>query len=175
MKQTQLRSKRLLRPLRGDYGFLMIDVLIYIAIWTVIVGLAFAAFYRCLSNSRDLSRNADDIVRALRAGERWRQDVRQAVAAPTIVSEGGAMALEIPKASGLTVYVFATNTVWRKSDLAAPWEKFLAGVRASRMERQPRQKVIAWRWEVELQTKKKQVRVHPMFHFLSVAPPDQRP
>ena len=57
---------------------MLVDCLVYLAIWVVVVGLAFSAFYRCMSYSKNLARNADDIARALKAGERWREDVRAA-------------------------------------------------------------------------------------------------
>jgi hypothetical protein len=155
-------------------GYVMIESLIYIVVWMVIVGLAFSAFFRCLSSSRDLSRNADDIARVLKAGERWRQDIREAQDVPRIVVENDITALEIPKQSGLTVYVFEQNAIWRRSGLEAPWQTVLAGVKSSRVLRQPRRNVVAWIWEVELQTKKKVVRVPPLFNFLAVAPNDQK-
>ena len=156
-------------------GFLMVDCLIYIVVWSVIVGLAFSSFYRCLSSSRDLSRNANDVVRALQAGERWRDDIRAASGPPRLVAEDGGVAFEIPTPSSLTVYIFEKNSIWRKADLAAPWQKVLAGVKSSRMERSPRKKVVAWSWEVELQTKKQQVRVTPLFNFVAVSSSDQNP
>lgn len=156
-------------------GFLMVDCLIYIVVWSVIVGLAFSSFYRCLSSSRDLSRNANDVVRALQAGERWRDDIRAATGPPRLVTENDAVAFEIPTPSSLTVYIFEKDSIWRKADLAAPWQKVLAGVKSSRMERSPRKKVVAWSWEVELQTKKQQVRVRPLFNFVAVSSSDQNP
>src|SRR5438552_14699401 len=48
-------------------GILLIECLVYFSIWLV-MGLAFAAFYRCVDYSKALSRNAADIVRVLQAG-----------------------------------------------------------------------------------------------------------
>jgi hypothetical protein len=160
-------------PRTRSCGYVMIESLIYIVVWMVIVGLSFSAFFRCLSSSRDLSRNADDIARVLKAGERWRQDIREAEGVPRVVLENDLTALEIPKQSGVTTYVFEQNGVWRRSGLESPWQNVLAGVKSSRVLRQPRRNVVAWSWEVELHTKKKEVRVPPLFNFLAVAPDDQ--
>jgi hypothetical protein len=42
------------------------------------------------------------------------------------------------------------------------------GVKSSKIAHDPRQKVTAWRWEIELATRKKAVRVRPLFSFEAV-------
>ena len=74
----QLRHTTARIPPQWQQGIMLVDCLVYLAIWVVVVGLAFSAFYRCLSYSKNLARNGDDIARALKAGERWREDVRAA-------------------------------------------------------------------------------------------------
>src|SRR5213593_4873328 len=74
----RLRNGIARNPPQLQQGIMLVDCLVYLAIWTVVVGLAFSAFFRCMSYSKNLARNADDIARALKAGERWRQDVRAA-------------------------------------------------------------------------------------------------
>src|SRR2546430_1745863 len=101
------------RTYTGHRGYLLIEYLIYIAVLAVVMELAFSAFYRCLDNSRDLARNAEDILRVLRVGELWRSDIREAVAAPAITKEGDLTACEIPKAGSLVVYAFADGGIWR--------------------------------------------------------------
>lgn len=156
-------------------AFLMIDCLLYIALLSVITGFAFAAFYKCMDIHRDLNRNATDIVRALKAGERWRSDIRESIAAPQFLKEGDFAALEVPKSSGVVVYLFSNGSVWRQENLQAPWKEFLSGIKASRMERSPRERVVAWTWELELRSRKQIVRMPPLFSFVAVSPKDRNP
>ena len=57
-------------------GISIIECLVYGFVLLVLLGVAYCAFYRCVENSYTLRRNAEDIATALRAGERWRADVR---------------------------------------------------------------------------------------------------
>jgi hypothetical protein len=128
-----------------------------------VVDLSFAAYYRYDLYTRNLRRNADDIVRVMRAGERWRDDVRKATAPPHAIENGVA----IPQPSGEIDYVFADGTVWRQ--VAGARTIALKQVKASAMSVDPRQHVDAWRWELELTSPKKLVLVRPLFTFTAVA------
>ena len=57
-------------------GILLMECLAYMGLWLAVVGLALHFFYRAYTQSKHLTRNADDIVRVLKAGERWRVEVR---------------------------------------------------------------------------------------------------
>src|SRR5438128_5034595 len=83
-------------------GFMLVDCLVYLAIWAVVVGLAFSAFFRSMSYSKNLARNADDIAPALQAGERWREDVRAATGPFKLVTGQASVeqALHIPQKTG---------------------------------------------------------------------------
>ena len=152
---------------RATAGYLLIEYLIYIAVLAVVMEVAFSAFYRCLDNSRDLARNSEDILRVLRVGEVWRADIRGAVAAPRIIVEGNVSACEIPQTNNLIVYVSGNGSIWRKQGEGAPRE-VLPRVKASRILKDSRQNVISWRWEIELATRKKVVRLRPLFSFEAV-------
>src|SRR5215470_16859351 len=77
-------------------GYLLVECLVYIAVLAVVMGVAFSAFYRCLSSWRDLARNTDDIARVLKAGEIWRADIRAAAGPLQPVEGPDFSALEIP-------------------------------------------------------------------------------
>ena len=154
---------------RREQGILLIDCLVYMSIWVVVLGLAFSTFYRCMTYSKNLTRNADDIVRALKAGERWREDVRKATGPLKLVSEGGAeQAVHIPHKTNEVIYLFIDDAVLRKSGTDASWTPALSGVKSSRMEKDDRQRVVSWRWEVELKNKQKVARVRPLFTFQAI-------
>jgi len=159
-------------PPQWQQGIMLVDCLVYLAIWVVVVGLAFSAFYRCMNYSKNLARTADDIARALKAGERWREDVRAASGPLERVSGQASVeqALHIPQKTGEVIYRFIDGAVLRQSGTNASWIPALTGVKSSRMEKDERQRVVSWRWEVELKNKQKVARVRPLFTFQAVAP-----
>ena len=63
---------------RQQHGYLLIEALVYIGVVAALLGVAYAAAYRCIDRSIALRRNANDITSALHAGERWRANVRAA-------------------------------------------------------------------------------------------------
>jgi hypothetical protein len=154
---------------------MLIDCLVYIALLALILGLAFAAFYRTTEHSTRLEHNATDIMRALRAGERWREDVRSANATPQVVSNAEAVTLRIPRGKGDIAYVFSGGVVRREESPGGQREELLSSVRTSEFHRDPRQHVTAWRWELELQGKQKVARVKPLFTFQTVVRAEVKP
>jgi len=155
------RLKMTVRPYtRRQNGMLLMECLVYMALLVVVLGLAYAAYYRCTENSKRLNQNVDDIIRVLQAGERWRDDIRTAQA--VTATEGS---LRLAQSNATVDYVFEQNTVWRRAGAQAPLARFLGGVKASRMERDERRHVTAWRWEVELASREKSPRYRPFFTF----------
>ena len=71
--------------MKSTRGYSLIECLVYIAVLAVVLNLSFVAYYRYDQHTHSLRRNADDITRALRAGERWREDVRTASASPHVI------------------------------------------------------------------------------------------
>jgi len=76
-------------------------------------------------------------------------------------------ACEIPRTNGLVVYLSGDGNVWRKEGEAAP-KLVLPRVKSSLMLSDSRQSATARCWELELGTRKKVVRVRPLFTFLAV-------
>ena len=156
-------------PRRTDshtrHAFSLIECLAYMAVFSVVLGVALAAFYRMDEQARAFTRNSDDIIRAMQAGERWRADVRLATARPRVTAAG---VLHIPLAQGEIVYSFREATVWRASPRDAAPRPFLLQVRASTIQADARPQVQAWRWELELESKRTNATVRPLFTFLTV-------
>ncbi len=153
-------------------GLMLIDCMVYIVVWFLVVGLAFAAFYRSLSYSRNLAHGAGDIASALEAGERWRADVRRATGPLSIDAgeTGVAQALRIPQAQGEVVYLFIDGAVLRRARDDAPWLKLLPAVKSSHMQAELRQQVRSWSWSVELAARQKRPVITPRYSFRAVAP-----
>ncbi len=147
---------------KSERGFLLIECMLYILLLAVVLDLSFVAYYRYDQHTRNLRRNADDIVRTMHAGERWREDVRVAIAPPHAIDSG----LVIPQQSGEVAYVFADGAVWRQ--VAGMRTIALKDVKASTMTSDSHQRVTAWRWELELASPQKVVLVRPLFTFTTV-------
>ena len=138
----------------------LIECLVYIALMAVFLNLATGAWFRALENSNRLRRNTEDIARALWAGERWREDVRQS--SQLFAMDG---TLRLSKAGGTVEYYFAKNTVWRRDSAMGRDFPVLREVAASKMETEARAQVKGWRWELELRTQEKKPAVKPLFTF----------
>ena len=158
---------------RRTAGYLLVEALVYIGLVFLLLGIGSAALYRCIDNSVALRRNADDILRAVHAGELWRADVRAATGGISWDKTGLQPVLRLAGAQGETEYRYDSGAVFRKTG-TSPWSRILDQVKASAMAPEPRPGVTAWRWELELQPKTrgsfKPGRVRPLFTFLAVPP-----
>jgi len=146
----------------------LIDCLMYISLLMILLGLAFAAFYRTIEQATHLNQNTSDLVRALWAGERWRGGYRPATASPRFVEEDNLHTLVLRLAEREVVYRFTNNVVMRE-DSSGVSEELVTGVKASTFHRDARQHVTAWRWELALQPQRRVVRVLPLLSFQAVA------
>ena len=155
----------------GHCAYLMIEALVYISLVFVLLGLGYAAMYRCIDSSLALRRNADDIANALHAGERWRADVRSAKNQVRLEDAADGQLLHLGGETNQVVYWFTTNTVSRRLG-TGPWVRLLPNVKTSTMKSDPRQYATAWCWELELTTRTqgsvKPARVRPLFTFIAV-------
>ncbi len=155
-------------------AFTLIECLAYVGLFALFIVLVMTTFFRARDGSDSLRRNADDVTRALHAGERWREDVRTATAAPSLVTESGQTWLALPHGTNTTVYTHFGSTVWRQVHTNQTWQPVLTRVTSSHMEADARQHVAAWRWEVELQLKDPRKQTRPLFTFLAVAPKEPK-
>lgn len=159
-------------PRRSRAAIGLVECLVYLAVFVVIAFLAFNSFFRLVGASTGMRRNADDIVAAMQAGERWRADVRELARAPEFAERDGVALTLLPHTNATVAYFFASNTVWRAANINRPPVPLLRRVRASRMVEETRPPVTAWKWDVELITVNKNARTRPVFTFLAVPPPE---
>ena len=154
-------------------GYMLTEALVYIGLLMIVLGVGYQAMYRCIYNSVVLRRNAEDITRALHAGERWRADVRAADQSVRIETAGDAHLIHLLGATRQVAYRFADSSLYRRLG-SGPWVQILGRVKASSFEADPRPNVSAWRWELELQPQSKGTikvgRIRPLFTFLAVSP-----
>jgi hypothetical protein len=150
-------------------GYMMIECLVYIGVLFALLGVGYAALYRCIASSVNLRRSADDLTRAMHVGELWRADVRSAGTGVRIETAEGAPVLHLNSTNGSVDYRFADNTLFRRTG-DGPWTGLLQNVISSRFESDPRRNAVAsWRWELELQPRSKPGRFKPLFTFIAVA------
>ncbi len=152
-------------------GYLLIEALIYIALIGTLLGVGYTAMYRCVDSSIALRRNADDIASALRAGERWRADIRAASTTTRVETTAAGQFLYLDSPRGPVTYRFAADAVTRRLGEGA-WVNVLPRVKSSTMAADPREHVTVWRWELELQPRVtasvKPGHLRPLFTFMAV-------
>jgi hypothetical protein len=168
--QSQVSSLRSQVPGR-ERAYLLTEALVYIGVVFLILGIGYMAMYQCIDNCIVLRRNADDIVRTLHAGERWRADVRAAGPRARLEGSAEAQTLHLQGTPNPVDYRFAEGVVYRRSGPGA-WVRVLDRVKFCSFESDLRQNVSAWRWELELEPRLKGAmkpgRVRPLFTFLAV-------
>lgn len=149
-------------------AFSLIELLAYMSLFFIVVGIAYKALYTTMDSSAALRRNATDISRALEAGERWRADVRNATRPIRVeTSATKEEIIHLPRANGEVAYRFSENSVSRRVGRGT-WALFLADVKNSNFISDRRQNVTAWRWELELKPYQKKItRTRPLFTFIA--------
>lgn len=167
---------RLAEPTSGAHGtgtgaYMLVEALVYIGLLVGILGLAFALMYRLVDNSIVLRRNSEDIAAAMRAGERWRADVRRAeqVSGPEETDAG--LVMRMSMGTRVVQYRFDGSNVWLRAE-DRPWVRLLQNVHASQMRPDQRSQVSAWQWELEMGPRAKGYtkppKVRPLFTFTAV-------
>ena len=144
-------------------GYFLLELLVFLALMVVILGLAYSAYWRCSDNAKRLQQNADDILAAVEAGERWREDIR--LAQDAVIDPTG---VKIIQSGDIIEYHFDQQSVWRHSTQTGQTIRLLSQVKTSAMRPEARRQVQAWRWEVELQARKAPPYLRPLFTFEAV-------
>jgi len=152
---------------RQSAGYLLTEALVYISVVMVILGIGYAAMYRCIRYSLNLRRSAEDIAKALNVGERWRDDIRAAGTRVDWEPVDAERVLILEGTSGRIAYKLTDQTLFRKTG-DGPWVPVLPNVQACSFEADKRKHVKAWRWELELMPRAKNPRLKPLFTFTAV-------
>ena len=160
MKLSSSISARAIRA-----GYLLMECLVYMAVFVVITGLGLMTFYQCWDNSKALRLTTDDVAAALRAGERWRADIRGATGKITVETNAAGELLRIPCGTNEILYRFTAGKIRRQSASSGFAESMLTAVKASQMVIDTRETVTAWRWELELKPHRKVTHLPLQFTF----------
>ncbi len=145
-------------------GITLIECLAYIVLLGAITGVAMVALGRLWATTGRMARSGDSLAAALRAGERWRADVRDA-RGPIVAMPDGT-GCRIPAASGAIEWRWRDGLVWRRAmESDAVW---LGPVVVSTMASEARDGVQAWRWEFLLAPESAKSRFEPWHCFVAV-------
>ena len=167
-------------PVEGRRGVTLIEVLIYVVLFYTFMMVAADTYMSGKNQARSIRWNATKIVRVMYAGERWRQDIRDAISPPQNIQSSlpnpdapldiiELTSLKIIKSSETNWYAFRRDRVFRMSShLPTRWELVMDRENSSTMIEEERGEVAAWRWEVELKTRTKKAPIDPLFTFLAV-------
>lgn len=158
MKATLPKSRRIA-------GILLVECLVYIAVFAILTGIGLAAFYLCWDHSKALIYATDDIGAALRVGERWRADVRHATGKIALEPSATGELVRMPERNQAIVYRFEAGEVYRDIPAMHTSERLLPRVKSSQMLVEARNGVTAWRWELELGLRRSETQLPLLFTF----------
>ena len=153
---------------RRHAGVTLIECMVYIAVFAILLGGGTAAFYFCWDHTRAVIYATDDIASALRAGERWRADVRAATGTISIETRDAGEMVRLPQKETEIVYHFEAGEVRREIPALNQSQLLLPKVKSSQMQADARGAVSAWRWELELTSRRKETRLPLRFTFAAV-------
>lgn len=163
-----------LRPhiskLRARAGVMLIECLVYIAVFAILIGLGTAAFYFCWDHTQSVISTTNRIEFALQAGERWRADVRAATGKISMETTTNGETVRIPAGSKEIIYRFANGKLRREIPTQNYSCPLLAKVKTSDMKPETRDGVAAWRWELELKPQRSKTQFPLLFTFEAAQP-----
>jgi uncharacterized protein YndB with AHSA1/START domain len=160
-----MKLPRNILRVRHQAGILLIECLVYIAVFAIFLGGGTASFYFCWDHSKSLLYATNDITAALRAGERWRADVRGATGNISIAATATGEMVRIPETKKEIVYRFEAGEVHRDIPALHLSQLLLPKVKSSQMTTEARDSVNAWRWELELSERRKETHLPLLFTF----------
>jgi hypothetical protein len=153
---------------RRQAGILLTECLVYLAVFVILFATATAAFYFCWDHTRAVVFATNDIESALRAGERWRADVRAATGPISVETTAKGQIVHIPEAQKKIVYDFEAGEIRRQTGASTFSEVLLPRVKSSAVKSEARGSINAWRWELELTPRRKETHLPLLFTFEAV-------
>lgn len=150
---------------RRDAGILLMECIVYIAVFAILLGIGTAAFYFCWDHSKTLIYATDDVESALRAGERWRADIRGATGNISVETTAAGEVVKIPENEREILYHFDSGEMRRRIVSENFSQLLLSKIKTSRMKLDARGDVTAWRWELELTERRRETHLPLLFTF----------
>lgn len=150
---------------RSQAGLTLIECMVYLAVFVILAGIASGSFYVCWDGYRALISTTDDVTAALRAGERWRADVRGASGTIRVETTSSGQVVTIPEDGKEIIYSFDSKGLRRQAGPGGFSLVVLSKVKSSEMKCETRGSVRAWQWELELPERRKGPHLPLLFTF----------
>jgi len=144
---------------------MLVECLVYIAVFGILLGIGTAAFYFCWDHTRATVFTANEIESALRTGEGWRADVRGAKGEISVETTAGGETVRIPGNGSEILYRFESGELRREIPAQNISRLLLAKVKVSEMKTEARDGVAVWRWELEVTPRGKDTHFPLLFTF----------
>jgi len=146
-------------------GVTLIECLVYVAVLAILTGVALGVFYLCWNGFQGVISTTDDVSAALRAGERWRADIREATGTISVENDASGQIIKIPENGKQIVYSFNSGEMRRQAGPNSLSQLILPKVKSSDMKSDARGGVKAWQWELELPQRPRGPHVPILFTF----------
>jgi len=151
----------------------LVEALTYVGVLAVVIFVSSKAVGNGSRQASVMRFQSEDMSAALHAGERWRSDIRSAIAAPRLLTRDlrsgrKAQILELMTVDGLVSYGYDGQRLLRRVGNGQPQELIRGQIETLRMIRDQRGRVTAWRWELELKRRNPRSQMRPLFTFLAV-------
>ncbi|MBW8864243.1 MAG: prepilin-type N-terminal cleavage/methylation domain-containing protein [Verrucomicrobia bacterium] len=150
---------------RRQSGVTLIECMVYVVVFAILLGIGTASFIFCWDHTQETIFTANEIETALRAGECWRADVRAATGKISIETTATDETLKIPSGEKEIIYRLAGGELQRETSPQTGARLLLAHVKTSGMKTGVRNGVTAWRWDLELAPRQKDIHFPLLFTF----------
>jgi hypothetical protein len=160
-----MKLPRTISKMRRAAGIMLTECLVYLAVFAILSSIGMAAFYFCWDHTKAVIFATEDVSSALRAGERWRADVRGATGKISVETTATGELVRIPETEKEIVYRFESGEVRREIPALKNSQLLLPKVKTSQMTADARGTVSAWRWELELTPRRKETQLPLLFTF----------
>ncbi len=146
-------------------GATLIECLVYIAVFSVVLGGAMAAFYYSWDHTRATIFTVDEISSTLRVGEVWRADVRAATEKIILEANINNEIVKFSENGKEIIYRWTDGELRREIPAQNISRVLLPKVKMSAMTAEIRNGVTAWRWELEAIPRRKEAQLPLRFTF----------
>ncbi|HTV40764.1 MAG TPA: type II secretion system protein [Candidatus Sulfotelmatobacter sp.] len=153
---------------RRQSGITLIECVVYLMVFVILASVGSVSFFVCWDGFRALIATTDDVGAALRAGERWRADVRSANGTIRIETTASGQVVQIPENGKEIIYSIDSKGLERQVGADGFSLVVLPKVKSSDMKCEMRGSVRAWRWELELPERRKGPHLPLLFTFEAV-------
>lgn len=150
---------------RSQSGITLIECMVYIAVFFILAGVASGSFLICWDGFRALISTTDDVSSALRAGERWRADVRDASGTIRVETTASGQVVTIPENGKEIIYSVDSKGLRREAGPGGFSLVVFPKVKSSEMKSEMRGPVRAWQWDLELPERPKGPHLPLLFTF----------